>query len=53
MPQKATLTPFIPLIPAISHFDLLGLNPDTSEKLSKTFKTLIIYFLIFNFPGET
>ena len=29
------------LILAISHLDLLGFNPDTTEKISKTFKVLL------------
>ena len=39
MPQSATLNPFRLTIPAFSHFDVLGFNLDTSENLSKTFKT--------------
>ena len=41
MPQSATLAYFRPPIPAISHFDVLGFNPDTFENLSKTFKISI------------
>ena len=35
--QRATLTPFRTLIPAISHFDLLIFSPDMEENLSEVF----------------
>ena len=35
-PQSATFTPLRTPIAAISHFDLLGLRPENSEKCLKT-----------------
>ena len=35
LPESATLTPFRTPIPAISHFDLFGLRPETCEKCLK------------------
>ena len=40
MPQSATFTPFSVLIPAISHFVVSGLSPETRENLWKIFKVL-------------
>ena len=47
MPRSATLTPFRPPTPPISHFDVLSFNVDTFENLSKTFKTFITDFWVF------
>ena len=41
------LTPFRPPISDISHFDVLGFNPDPFENLPKTFKTSITNFWFF------
>lgn len=41
------LIPFRPPIPAIPHFNVLGFNPDTFKKLSKTFKSSIKGFWFF------
>ena len=42
-PQSATFTPLRTPIAAISHFDLLGLRPENSEKCLKTSNRFIIY----------
>ena len=44
MPQSATFTPFSVPIPAISHFVVLGLSPETRENLCKFSNTEISSF---------
>ena len=45
MPQSATFTPFNVLIPAVSHFAVLGLGPKKKQrKLCKVLKTEILTF---------
>ena len=38
MPHSATFIPFSVPIPAVSHFVLLGLSPETRRNLWKIFK---------------
>ena len=38
--QNANLTPFRAPIPASSHFQVLGFDPENIEKLVKNFKNL-------------
>ena len=48
MSHSSTLAPFRPPILTISHFDILGFNPDIFENLSKTFKTSNLKFFGFS-----
>ena len=45
MPLRASDTPSRAPMPAISHFDLLGLKPEKDENLSKTYNTTFADFL--------
>ena len=47
MQHSATFIPFSLPIPAVSHFVLLGLSPETRENLWKIFKVSKTEFLSF------
>ena len=46
MPQGAIFTPFRTPIPAMSHLDLFGFNPEKIEKCSKICITSAAEFLV-------
>ena len=46
MPQGAIFTPFRTPIPAMSHLDLFGFNPEKIEKCSKICITFAAEFLV-------